>query len=106
MISVRLNRGRHNFEQEGQKHIWRNRSSTVGVEVVAHVVEEEVVEVGEEVVVGEVMAASSRESALPKFQQRLPNVAQEGMAVGDVAAAEWSAGVVHEAVDGVLTSTP
>ena len=38
--------------------------STNGVEVVAHVVEEEVAEVGEEVVVGEVI----RESALPKFQ--------------------------------------
>ena len=51
------------------------------------------------------MAASSRESALPRFQQRPPNGAQEGVAVGDVAAAEWSAGVAHEAVDGVLTST-
>ena len=77
------------------------RSSTIGVEVVAHVVEEEVAEVGEEVVVvGEVVAASSRESALPKFQQRPPNGAQEGVTVGDVAAAEWSAGVAHEAVDG------
>ena len=45
-------------------------------------------------------AASSRESALPKFQQRPPNGAQEGVAVGDVAAAEWSAGVAHEEVDG------
>ena len=79
---------------------------TVGVEVVAHVVEEEAAEVGEEVIVGEVVAASSRASALPKFQQRPPNVAQEGVAVWDVAAAEWSAGVVYEAVDGVLTSTP
>ena len=70
-------------------------SSTIGVEVVAHVVEEEVAEVGEEVV-----AASSRESALPKFQQRPPNGAQEGVAIGVVAAAEWSAGVAHEAVDG------
>ena len=78
----------------------------VGVEVVAHVVEEEVAKVGEEVVVGEVVAASSRESALPRFQQRPPNGAQEGVAVGDVAAAEWSAGVAHEAVNGVLTSTP
>ena len=86
----------HDFEQEGQKHIWCNGSSTVGVEVVAHVVEEEVAEVGEEVVVG----ARSHESALPKFQQRPPNGAQEGVAVGDVAAAEWSAGVAHEAVDG------
>ena len=77
-----------------------NGSSTVRVEVVTHVVEEEVAEVGEEVVVGEVVAASSRESALPKFQQRPPNGAQEGVAVGDVAAAEWSAGVAHEAVDG------
>ena len=58
------------------------------------------------VVVGEIVAASSRESALPKFQQRPPNGAQEGVAVGDVAAAKWSAGVAHEAVDGVLTSTP
>ena len=56
--------------------------AAIGVEVVAHVVEEEVAEVGEEVVVGEVVAASSRESALPKFQQRLPNGAQEGVAVG------------------------
>ena len=48
-------------------------SSTIGIEVVAHVVEEEVAEVGEEVVVGEVMASSSRESALPKCQQRPPN---------------------------------
>ena len=62
--------------------------------------------VGEEVVIGEVVATSSHESALPKFQQCLPNVAQEGVVVGDVAAAEWSAGVVREAVDGVLTSTP
>ena len=75
-------------------------SSTIGVEVIAQVVEEEVAEVGEEVVVGEVVAASSHESALPKFQQRPPNGAQEGVAVGDVAAAEWSAGVAHEAVDG------
>ena len=52
------------------------------------------------------MAASSRESVLPKFQQRPPNGAQEGVAVGDVAATEWSVGVAHEAVDGVLTSTP
>ena len=36
--------------------------------VVAHVVEEEVVEVREEVIVNEDVAASSRESALPKFQ--------------------------------------
>ena len=79
------------------------RSSTIGVEVVAHVVEEEVVEVGEEVVVGEVVAANSRESVLPKFQQRPPNGAHEGVAVGDVAAAEWSAGVAHEAVDGAPT---
>ena len=41
-----------------------------GVEVVAHVVEEEVAEVGEEVVIGEVVATSSRESALPICQQR------------------------------------
>ena len=82
----------HDFEQEGQKHIRCNGSSTIGVE-------EEVAEVGEEVVVGEVVAASSRESALPKFQQRPPNGAQEGVAVGDIAAAEWSAGVAHEAVD-------
>ena len=46
------------------------------------------------------VAASSRESALPKFQQRPPNGAQDGVAVGDVAAAEWSAGLAHEAVDG------
>ena len=72
------------------------------MEVVAHVIEEEVVDVGEEVVVGEVIATSSRETALPKFQQRPPNGAQEGLAVGDVGAAEWSAGVAHEAVD----STP
>ena len=48
-------------------------------------VEKEVAEVGEEVVVGEVVAASSRESALPRFQQHPPNGAQEGVAVGDVA---------------------
>ena len=42
----------------------------------------------------------SSSSALPKFQQCPPNVAQEGVAVGDVAAAEWSVGVAHEAVDG------
>ena len=77
-----------------------NRSSIIGIEVVSHVVEEEVAEVGEEVVVGEVVTASSRESALPKFQQRSPNGAREGVAVGDVAAAEWSTGVAHEAVDG------
>ena len=72
----------------------------------AHVIEEEVAELGEEEVVGEVITASSRASALPKFQQRPPNGVQDGVAVGDVAAAEWSAGVAHEAVDGVLTSTP
>ena len=75
-------------------------SSTIGIEVVAHVVEEEVAEVGEKVVVGEVVAASSRESALPKFQEHPTKGAQEGVAVGGVAAAEWSAGVAHEAVDG------
>ena len=53
-----------------------------------------------EVVVGEVVAASSRASALPKFQQRPPNGAREVVAVGDVAAVEWSSGVAHEAVDG------
>ena len=41
-------------------------SSTAGIDVVAHVVEDEVAEVGEEVVVREVFAASSRMSALPK----------------------------------------
>ena len=92
----------HNFKQEGQKHIRRNGSSTVGIEVVSHVVEEEVAKVREEVVIGEVVAASSRESALPKCQQCPPNGAQEGVDVGDVAAAEWSAGVAHEVVDGVL----
>ena len=56
----------HDFKQEGQKHIRCNGSSTVGVEVVAHVVEDEVAEVGEEVIVREVVAASSRASALPK----------------------------------------
>ena len=66
----------------------------------AHVVEEEVAEVVEEVVVSEVVTASSRESALPKFQQRPPNGAREGVVVRDVAAAEWSAWVAHEAVDG------
>ena len=76
------------------------REQHIGVEVVAHVIEEEVAKVGEEVVVGKVVAASSCESALPKFQQRPPNGAQEGVAVGDVAAAEWSTGVAHEAVDG------
>ena len=55
------------------RNTWCNGSSTVGIEVVAHVIEEEVAKVGEEVVVGEVVAASSRESALPKFQQRPPN---------------------------------
>ena len=72
-----------------------NGSSTVGVEVVVQVIAEEIAEVGEEVV-----AASSRESALPKFQQRPPNGAQEGVNVGDVADAEWSAGAAHKAVDG------
>ena len=86
--------------RKDRKHIRCNGSSTIGVEVVAHVVEEEVAEVGEEAVVGEVVAANSHESALPKFQQRPPNGAQEGVAIGDVAAAEWSAGVAHEAVDG------
>ena len=71
-----------------------------------HVVEEEVAKVWEEVVIGELVAASSRESALPRFQQRPPNGAQEGVAVGDVVAAEWSAGVAHKAVDGFPTSTP
>ena len=74
------------------------------VDIVTHVIEEEVAEVREEVVVGEVVAASSRESALPKFQHRSPNGAQEGVAVGDVAAAEWSAGVAHEEVDGAPPS--
>ena len=69
----------------GQNHILYSGSITVGVEVVAHVIEEEVAEVGEEVVFGEVVAASSRESALPKFQQRPPNGAHDGVAVGDVA---------------------
>ena len=41
-------------------------SLVAGVDVVAHVVEDEVAEVGEEVVVREVVAASSRASALPK----------------------------------------
>ena len=48
-------------DRKNRKHIRSNGSSTVGVEVVAHVIEEEVAEVGEEVV-----AASSRVSALPK----------------------------------------
>ena len=52
------------------------------------------------------MAASSRESVFPRFQRRPPNGAQEGVLVGDVVAAEWSTGVAHEAVDGVLTSSP
>ena len=89
-----------------EKHIRCNGSSTIGVEVVAHVVEEEVAKVGEEVIVGEVVAASSLESALPKCQQCPPNGAQEGVAIGDVAPAEWSTGVAHEVVDGVLTVTP
>ena len=83
-----------------EKHIRCNGSSTVGVELVAHVIEEEVAEVGEEVIVGEAVATSNRASALPKFQQHPPNGAWEGVAVGDVAAAEWSAGVAHEALDG------
>jgi hypothetical protein len=33
-------------------------------------------------------------------------VHETGVVVGDVAPAAWSAGVAHEAVDGVLTSTP
>jgi hypothetical protein len=33
-------------------------------------------------------------------------VHETGVAVGDIALAAWSAGVAHEAVDGVLTSTP
>ena len=41
-------------------------SLVAGVDVVAHVVEDEVAEVGEEVVVREVVAASSRASALTK----------------------------------------
>ena len=41
-------------------------SLVVGVDVVAHVVEDEVAEVGEEVIVCEVVTASSRVSALPK----------------------------------------
>ena len=41
-------------------------SLVVGVDVVAHVVDDEVAEVGEEVIVCEVVAASSRASALPK----------------------------------------
>ena len=41
-------------------------SLVADVDVVAHVVEDEVAKVGEEVVVGEVVAASSRASALPK----------------------------------------
>ena len=41
-------------------------SSAVGVPVVAHVVDEEVGDVREEVVVGEELDASSRASALPK----------------------------------------
>ena len=41
-------------------------SSTAGVDIVAHAVEDEVFEVGEEVVVHEVIAASSRASVLPK----------------------------------------
>ena len=41
-------------------------SLVAGIDVVAHVVEDEVAEVGEEVVVREVVAASSRASALPK----------------------------------------
>ena len=40
--------------------------SVAGVDVVAHVVEDEVAEVGEEVVVREVVAASDRASVLPK----------------------------------------
>ena len=48
------------------------------------------------------MAASSRESALPKFRQCPPNGAREGVAVGDIAAAEWSIGVAHEEVDCAL----
>ena len=90
----------------GKNHILYSGSKTVGVEVVAHVIEEEVAEVGEEVIVGEVVAASNRESMLPKFQQRSLNVADEGVVVADIAAAEWSAGVAHKAVDAVLTSTP
>ena len=41
-------------------------SLVAGVDVVAHVVEDKVAEVGEEVVVHEVIAASSCASALPK----------------------------------------
>ena len=59
------------------RNIRCNGSTTIGVEVVAHVVEEEVAEVREEVIVGDVITASSRKSALPKFQQCPPNGAQE-----------------------------
>ena len=41
-------------------------SLVAGVDIVSHVVEDEVAEVGEEVVVHEVVAASSHASALPK----------------------------------------
>ena len=50
-----------------EKHIRCNGCSTVGVEVVAHVVEEEVAEVGEEVIIGEIVAAISPESAFPNI---------------------------------------
>ena len=42
------------------------REQHLGVDVVAHVLEDEVAEVGEEIVVREVVVASSRASALPK----------------------------------------
>ena len=51
------------------------------------------------------LAAENLEDAghLEGFDQA---VHETGVAVGDVAPAEWRAGVVHEVVDGVLTSTP
>ena len=49
----------------GQNHILYSGSRTVVVDVVTHVVDEEVTEVGEEAVVEEVIAGSSHRSVLP-----------------------------------------
>ena len=47
-------------------YVHRSGSGTAAIPVITHVVDEEIADVGEEVVVGEVIAASSRASALPK----------------------------------------
>ena len=52
--------------QMRERHVQCSGSGTGCGVVVAHVVDEEVAEVGEEVVVGEVIVVSSRAIALPK----------------------------------------